>query len=172
MTLSIDFDFRREIQEFNFSLNHCYQCATCSGGCPVAKMTNGRYNPRKIIESAILGLRDKLIVKQEPNVWYCATCQKCVEQCPQRVELTEIFDHVKNICVMEGNYPEAYKLQGKSVFEQGLAVPFNPAILRRRQQLGLPEIQTVPIAEIQDLLIELGFDKIIHRESKKEGIGE
>ena len=163
MTLSIDYEFRKQIQQFDFSLNYCYQCSTCAGGCPVAKLTNGTYNPRKIIEEAILGLRELLIKKQEPSVWLCTTCQKCVEQCPQRVELTEIFNHIKNLCVKEGAYPEAFRSQGTSILENGLAVPFTPAILRRREQLGLPLVKIAPLSELQTLLKETGFDKIIQK---------
>ena len=93
----INFEFRNEVLAHNASLSYCYQCSTCSGGCPVALITDGKYNPRKIIEEAILGLQDKLVEKQEPNSWLCSTCQKCVELCPQKVELTEIFTLIKNI---------------------------------------------------------------------------
>ena len=167
MTLSINFDFRKQLHGYNLSLNYCFQCSTCSGGCPVAKITNGKYNPRKIIEMAILGLKDKLVNLQEPNVWLCATCQKCVEQCPQRVELTEIFDLIKNFCVREGKYPEAFKMQAISILENGLAVPFTGPILRRREQLNLPVIQTAPLPEIKKLLTETGLDKTIKYEWKK-----
>ena len=60
----INFEFRNEVLKYNASLSYCYQCSTCSGGCPVALLTNGKYNPRKIIEEAILGLQDKLVEKQ------------------------------------------------------------------------------------------------------------
>ena len=166
MTLTIDFEFRKEIRKHNFSLNYCYQCSTCSGGCPIARLTNGDYNPRKIIEEALLGLEEKLTKTQEPNIWLCSTCQKCVELCPQRVELTEIFNVIKNACVKKGNYPEAFKSQGISVLENGVAVPFTAPILRRREQLGLPVIDNNAVPEVQTLLKELGFDKLINYEWK------
>ena len=94
----INFEFRNEVLKHNASLSYCYQCSTCSGGCPVALITEGKYNPRKIIEEAILGLQEKLVNEQDPNPWLCSTCQKCVELCPQKVELTEIFTLIKNHC--------------------------------------------------------------------------
>ena len=57
----INFEFRNEVLKHNASLSYCYQCSTCSGGCPIALITNGEYNPRKIIEEAILGLEEKLV---------------------------------------------------------------------------------------------------------------
>jgi len=169
MGLSIDFDFRKYLQNHNFSLNYCFQCATCSGGCPIARITKGTYNPRKIIEEALLGLKGKLMESKDPNVWLCSTCQKCVELCPQKVELTEIFITIKNALVKSGTYPEAYKSQGIAVLEYGVAVPYTNPINRRREQLGLPKIEVTALPEIQTLLKELEFDKLIKYDWTKEG---
>ncbi len=157
----INFEFRNEVLKHNASLSYCYQCSTCSGGCPVALITNGKYNPRKIIEEAILGLQDKLVEKQEPNSWLCSTCQKCVELCPQKVELTEIFTLIKNLCFERGKVPDAFIAQGQAVLENGVAIPYSKAILTRREKLGLPTIKTAPIDEIKKILIETNFEKHI-----------
>ena len=158
---TINFDFRNEVLKHNASLSYCYQCSTCSGGCPVALITKGKYNPRKIIEEAILGLQDKLVEKQEPNSWLCSTCQKCVELCPQKVELTEIFTLIKNLCFEAGKVPDAFIAQGQAVLENGIAIPYSKAILTRREKLGLPEIKTAPVDEIKTILRETDFDKHI-----------
>ena len=157
----INFEFRNEVLKHNASLSYCYQCSTCSGGCPVALITNGKYNPRKIIEEAILGLKDKLVESQDPNPWLCSTCQKCVELCPQKVELTEIFILIKNRCFENHKYPEPFYLQGLSVLENGIAIPYSNAIVARRKTLGLPEIKTAPIEEIKTLMKATNFEKNI-----------
>jgi len=157
----INFEFRNEVLKHNASLSYCYQCSTCSGGCPVALITSGKYNPRKIIEEAILGLKDKLVEKQEPNLWLCSTCQKCVELCPQKVELTEIFTLIKNLCFERGNVPEAFITQGQSILENGVAIPYSKAILSRREKLGLPEIKTASVDEIKTILKETNFENRI-----------
>jgi heterodisulfide reductase subunit C len=172
MTLTINYEFREKFQRLNFSLNYCYQCATCSGGCPVAFLTQGSYNPRKIIEAALLGLEEKLIQQQEPNVWLCVTCQKCVELCPQGVALTEIFDHLKNYCVETGNIPTPYKDQATMILESGMAIPFSDAILKRRETLGLPQLKTAATSEIKTLMKETKFDKKIQYEWKSPEKGD
>jgi len=164
----INYEFRNEVLKHNASLNYCYQCSTCSGGCPVALATEGKYNPRKIIEEAILGLQDKLVEKQDPNPWLCSTCQKCVELCPQKVELTEIFTLIKNKCFEKGLYPEGFSAQGQAVFENSVAIPYSKAILTRREQLGLPVIKLAPIDEIKSILKETNFDKNILKGGVKE----
>ena len=161
---TINFDFRNEVLKHNASLSYCYQCSTCSGGCPVALITNGKYNPRKIIEEAILGLQEKLVEKQEPNPWLCSTCMTCVELCPQKVELTEIFILIKNRCFETGKVPDAFIAQGQSVLENGVAIPYSKAILTRRSKLGLPTIRTAPIEEIKTILKETKFENHIPQE--------
>ncbi len=159
----INFEFRNEVLKHNASLSYCYQCSTCSGGCPIALLTEGKYNPRLIIEEAILGLQDKLIEMQDPNLWLCSTCQKCVELCPQKVELTEIFTLIKNRCFEEGEVPSGFVSQGKAVLDNGVAIPFSNAILARRKKLGLPEIKTASVDEIKTLLKVTNFEYHITR---------
>ena len=160
----INFKFRNEVLKHNASLSYCYQCSTCSGGCPVALITNGKYNPRKIIEEAILGLQEKLIEMQDPNPWLCSTCQKCVEFCPQKVELTEIFTLIKNRCFERGNVPDGFIAQSQAVLHNGIAIPYSKAILTRREKLGLPLINTAPIKEIKTILKETNFENYIPKE--------
>jgi len=162
----INFKFRNEVLKHNASLSYCYQCSTCSGGCPVALITNGSYNPRKIIEEAILGLQKKLVELQEPNPWLCSTCQKCVELCSQKVELIEIFTLIKNKCFETGKVPEGFLSQGQAVLDNGIAIPYSKAILTRREKLGLPSIKTAPVEEIKTILKETNFDDHIPKEGE------
>ncbi len=171
--LKVDFEFRKEIVKEDFSLNYCYQCGTCSSACPVALATEGEYNPRKIIEESLLGLKELLIKDQKPNVWLCCTCQMCVEECPQNVFLTKIFDNLKNKIVQTGKYPEGFNAQGNAVLEYGLAIPLTPPIIRRREQLGLPIVESANIEEIRKLLVATDFEKKINTNGySKTGKGE
>ncbi len=159
----INFEFRNEVMKHNASLSYCYQCSTCSGGCPVALLTQGKYNPRMIIEEALLGLEDRLISAQDPNPWLCSTCQKCVELCPQKVELTEIFTLIKNKCFEKGTYPEAFYLQGQAVLENGVAIPYSKSIITRREKLGLPVVKTAPVDELKKIFQVTNFEANISR---------
>ncbi len=164
----VNFSKRNELINENLSLSYCYQCSTCAGACTVALKTAGKYNPRKIIELSLLGLEQRLFESQDINIWLCSTCQTCVEYCPQKVLLTEIFNTIKNNCAVKGLAPEAYYLQGKSIFNSGLAIPYSSAILRRRGKLNLPLIKTPNVEEIQSLLKEIDFDVKIISKTQKE----
>ena len=160
----INFKLRNEVLKHNASLSYCYQCSTCSGACPVALETQGKYNPRKIIEMAILGFIDKIIEEQQSSVWLCSTCQTCVELCPQNVELTEIFILIKNRSFDAGKVPEAFISQGKAILENGIAIPYSRATNSRRESMNLPEIKTAPVEEIQKIMRETKFEEKIPEE--------
>ena len=152
---TIDFDFRNQIiqNDIGSTLAYCYQCATCSGACPVAQVTNGRYNPRRLILDALLGLKEKIFGKEHIfDIWGCTVCDTCDEVCPQKVELTEIFTILKNMSVERGEAPDYYTTQASMILENGKAIPMQPAIERRREQLGLPKVLNPDVNEVQTIL--------------------
>jgi len=165
LTTTIDFEFRNQILETHNAktLSYCYQCGTCSGGCPVAQVTDGVYNPRRLIIESLLGLKEKLITQKVPDVWQCATCQKCVQQCPQDVELTEVFMLLRNLSTDRGLAPKGYYAQAKTIMTDGKAIPLQAAIARRRTQLGIPEAVQPNVDEVQAIMKETGFDQRIEK---------
>src|SRR5271157_2600652 len=56
----------------------CYQCGTCSGGCPSGRRTAMR--TRDLIRQALAGLDDELLTSD--LLWLCSTCYTCEERCP------------------------------------------------------------------------------------------
>lgn len=152
---TLDFDFRNQLikSELGDTLAYCYQCATCSGACPVAQVTEGRYNPRRLILDSLLGLKEKIFGPENAfNIWGCTMCDTCDEVCPQKVSLTEIFIILKNMSVQRGEAPEHYTMQASTVLETGKAIPMQSAIERRRGQLGLPDVMAPDVEEVQKLL--------------------
>ncbi|MBD3194783.1 MAG: 4Fe-4S dicluster domain-containing protein [Candidatus Lokiarchaeota archaeon] len=152
---TIDFEFRNQIiqNDIGSTLAYCYQCATCSGACPVAQVTQGRYNPRRLILDALLGLKERMFGPEHSfDIWGCTVCDTCDEVCPQKVELTEIFTILKNMSVERGEAPEYYTAQASTILEFGKAIPMQSAIERRRDQLGLPKILAPDAKEVQKIL--------------------
>ena len=69
---TIDYEFRNKIlgNDIGTTLAYCYQCATCSGACPVAQVTEGKYNPRRLILDSLLGLKEKIFGPENIfNIW-------------------------------------------------------------------------------------------------------
>ena len=146
-------------------LKYCYQCARCTDVCPVAKVTDGKYNPRPLIMNSFLGLKDTIFLGKENNfnIWGCTVCDTCDEICPQKIELTEIFTVLKNMSIKRGEGPDYYTTQATSIYESGKAIPMQSAIERRRDQLGLPKVEPPAVEEVQKLLNETKLNKIIEK---------
>ncbi|MBW1779527.1 MAG: 4Fe-4S dicluster domain-containing protein [Deltaproteobacteria bacterium] len=61
----------------------CWTCSTCDSECPVFN-TAGRLRPQKIVRMANLGFLEDLL--SLPEIWYCLTCKRCNQMCPNRVK--------------------------------------------------------------------------------------
>ncbi|MFX0069569.1 MAG: 4Fe-4S dicluster domain-containing protein [Candidatus Hermodarchaeota archaeon] len=165
--MSLDFEFRKQVMDFHIGsevIKYCYQCSRCTDNCPVSAVTidfysQGGYSPRANILNALLGYKDAIFGADKLAIWGCTVCDTCDEVCPQNIELTEVFSFLKNESAAKGEAPENIYGQAKAIFENGKAIPSQPAIERRRQQMGLPAVAAPDVNEIQSLLKNIGADK-------------
>ena len=161
-----------ELLKENPTIYPCIQCGTCTGYCPVSGISEGEYNPRQIIQYVLSGLKEKIYSEKKPNVWACTQCYSCVENCPQHVELPEMFISLKNKLAEQNEAPNEFLGEVKFVYDVGMAVPTQNAIIRRRKMLDLPTCPQYDLQEIQDLLDMVGLDKLVatpkEPEKKKE----
>lgn len=141
----------------NPSLYPCLQCGICTSECPVSKVTKGKYNPRRNILSALLGYKDLLLNGDDLVIWGCMICHMCDEVCPQNIELADLFMSLRIQSFALGKGPDSIIEQAKSIFDNAKAIPSQPAIERRRQELGLPAVSEPDISEVQTLLNNLGI---------------
>ncbi|TFG06829.1 MAG: 4Fe-4S dicluster domain-containing protein [Promethearchaeota archaeon] len=165
--MSIDFEFRKQVMDHHISadlIKYCYQCNRCTDNCPVSAVTLDfygveGYNPRSNILNALLGYKDSIFDAEDLVIWGCTVCDTCDEVCPQNIELTEIFTFLKNQSIARGKGPEFLYGQAKAIFDDAKAIPSQPAIERRRQQMGLPAVIPPDVSEVQTLLKNIGTDK-------------
>jgi len=165
--MSIDFEFRKQVMDYHVGsdlIKYCYQCSRCADNCPITKVTTDfygttGYNPRSNILNALLGYKDAIFMEDPLVIWGCTVCDTCDELCPQNIELTEIFTFLKNQSVEQGKGPEFIYSQAQAIFENAKAIPSQPAIERRREQLGLPTVAAPDVNELQTLLRNIGSDK-------------
>jgi heterodisulfide reductase subunit C len=155
----LDPSFKYEIasQSGGEHIMRCVQCATCSSGCPVASISE-KFNPRRIIRMAILGLKEKVI--KEDFVWYCAACYTCSERCPQDVRIPDLMSAIRNIATKEGYIHPAYKEQGRLICEMGRLYEVTDFENERRQKLGLPKVEGKN-DEIESIYTETGMKKVV-----------
>ncbi|GAB4308949.1 MAG: hypothetical protein Kow0069_07620 [Promethearchaeota archaeon] len=166
-------EFRRDVLDVfvHGATLYCYQCNVCTTECPVANTVGpDKYNPRRNILLAMSGL-DYMIFGADAdnfNVWGCTVCDTCDEKCPQKIELTAVFQLLKQVSVARGEAPSAILGQAKTVLEHGKAIPLMAAIERRRKAMNLPEPPRVAVEEVKTLLEAAGLPEVIAKAEKKE----
>ena len=143
----------------NPSLYPCLQCGICTAECPVSVATKGSYNPRRNILATLSGFKDFILEGEELVIWGCTTCHTCDEVCPQNIELTNLFTSLKNQSIAQNKGPDSVFKQTRAIFDNAKAIPSQPAMERRRQELGLPAVLKPDVSEIQTLLRNLGINK-------------
>jgi len=148
----VDFGFKSTLDAAIGGAGHswCFQCGACVGDCPAA-MYSERFNPRRIMLDAILGLADRLVTT-DSVVWECTNCCNCFEHCPQDVRPVEVIMAIKNMIHQAGQSPEKIGSLVGAVGKMGRTVIVTDLINKRRRELGLPDLPEPPVKELQEIL--------------------
>jgi heterodisulfide reductase subunit C len=74
------------------NLYGCYQCGTCSAGCPFIDEMD--LSPDEVIRYVIL---DRAEVLNSKTIWLCSSCFACAERCPRDINITKIMEALRQI---------------------------------------------------------------------------
>ena len=86
-------DLVKEVEELcGENLFCCYQCGTCSAGCPF--IDDMDLSPDEVIRYVIL---DKQEVLNSKTIWLCSSCFTCAERCPRDINITKIMEALRQI---------------------------------------------------------------------------
>ncbi len=135
------------------------------------------YKIRKFLEMEKLGLEndEDMMV---PFIFYCTTCYRCQDNCPQDVEIVDAVLQIREDAVHKGKMLESHKRVAQMLIEHGHAVPNNSAGKEKRKKLGLNEMPpTVQgsdkgLKEVRTLLELTGFNKLVAGEQCKDTVNE
>ncbi len=96
-------------------LKLCYQCGMCTGTCPWNLVRD--FVVRKIIRQGQLGLVDF----EDEDIWTCATCGACVQNCPRGVEIIDIMRAIRRAVVEFGigGVPDSLRITFKNMSGTG-----------------------------------------------------
>ncbi|MFZ3048704.1 MAG: 4Fe-4S dicluster domain-containing protein [Desulfatirhabdiaceae bacterium] len=88
----------------------CWTCGSCDGECPV-NIATGRLRPQRIVRLASLGFIEELL--DSPEIWYCLTCRRCLQICPNQVKPCDVINYARQEAVSRGivSYASARRLQ-------------------------------------------------------------
>ena len=145
------------------TVEHCFQCGTCTGGCPSGRRTP--YKIRQIVRKCLMGLKDEVI--SDPALWMCTTCYTCQERCPREIKIVEIVKMARNVAAQNGFMAPAHKATGSFVIKTGHGVPINDATKELRKRVGLDELPPTThsfpeaLEEIQKICEATGFNDLI-----------
>ena len=118
----IDKEFTQKFVDAGIeTVDHCFQCGTCGGGCPSGRRTP--YRVRQIVRKCLLGLKEEVI--SDPALWMCTTCYTCQERCPRSVKIVDIIKMARNEAAKAGYMADAHKATGSYVIKTGHGVPIN-----------------------------------------------
>lgn len=96
-----DTDGRRSIATAypEAGIDLCWTCGACDNGCPVHVAT-GRLSPQRNVRMAAYGLLAPLL--RRPDIWYCLSCRRCLQGCPNRVKPYALHRYLKNESFRQG----------------------------------------------------------------------
>jgi heterodisulfide reductase subunit C len=156
---SLDPNFKYEIAEVPGGENimSCFQCGTCSAVCPVGAKDE-RYDPRKIIRMALLGMRKEVL--SSDFLWLCSTCYSCHERCPQDVRITSLIEAMQSIAIKEGLVHESIKAGLDLLDKHGRMLEIDEFDNKVRAKFDLPQIEE-KVDETKTILEKTKIKKLV-----------
>ena len=146
-------------------IKSCFQCGTCTGGCPSGRRTAMR--TRALIRKALLGLE---AVLDDKDIWLCSTCYTCYSRCPRNIPVTDIIIKLRNLATQKGKILDSHKGLTHMLISTGHGVPLpdgdsNWSKLRESYNLDSrpPTTASHPeaVKDIQTLVKSLKFDDLV-----------
>lgn len=96
----------QEVEELcGENLFGCYQCGTCSAGCPFIEDMD--LAPDEVIRYVVL---DRVEVLNSKTIWLCSSCYTCAERCPRDINITKIMEALRQI-ILRKNIDQTYLIK-------------------------------------------------------------
>jgi heterodisulfide reductase subunit C len=140
-------------------ITNCFQCGTCTATCPV-RAIDDRYNPRKILRMALLGMKDRVL--SSDFIWLCSSCYQCYERCPQDVKITDVMTAIKNIAVKAGYVHPAYPNTAQILSDHGRLYEIGEFDNKLRKKAELPQLKE-DSETVKKILDMTGVDDLLAR---------
>ena len=116
---------RSEILESEFKeLLYCINCGACLNFCPVFHQLTMRYGSKHFggargVLGSFFEERDGAKEAFDNGAFYCTTCKMCKENCPARIDLSEMIKKLREKLADKGLQPKGVEEMMKNVREYG-----------------------------------------------------
>jgi len=99
-TKKLDSNFKYKIaqEEGGEGILKCFACGACTARCPEQKVKD-EWNPRVIIRKVLFGLKEEVL--SNDFIWICSDHYRCLEKCPQEVNVKGVMNTVRNERLLE-----------------------------------------------------------------------
>ena len=163
--------------EAGTSINLCYQCGKCTGGCPAAFAMD--YPPRQVIRLLQLGFVEEALNAE--SIWICASCETCSSRCPRGVDIASLMDTMRREALKRGKkdkrvaaFNKAFLFNVKNfgrTYEAGLLLQYNLTTgqLFKDMGLGLPMMQRGKVSVLPEKIKARDEMKKIFERAEKLG---
>lgn len=99
----VDFGFAAQISRLaDTSVSRCFQCQTCSNGCPFSQAMD--YRPNALMRLVQLGMREAALACS--TIWICVGCHTCSSACPMGIDIAAVMDALRQMA-LHGGVPVA-----------------------------------------------------------------
>jgi heterodisulfide reductase subunit C len=92
------FKFQIAKEEGGEGILKCFACGACTARCPEMDV-KPEWNARVIIRKALLGLKEEVLSSE--FFWICSAHFRCLEKCPQNVNVKEVMNAVRDARLVE-----------------------------------------------------------------------
>ncbi|MFH1402700.1 MAG: heterodisulfide reductase-related iron-sulfur binding cluster [Candidatus Altiarchaeota archaeon] len=139
-----------EVKKYFDYIDLVSHCEACRLECTEARITENsekKFDPLTIVEMVREGKLDEAI--QDPMIWHCLQCGKCLSRCPNNIGLKDFFLKLREIAVERGKAPEAVNLKMDMILTTGYGMRQNEMIRRR---LGMEPVKPADPEKIMKII--------------------
>ena len=141
-----DQEFLRRVKsEAGTTLDHCYQCYTCSNSCPIAYAMD--YYPNQLIHMVRLGLKERVL--RSKTIWLCVSCETCATRCPNEIEVVRLMDVLRREALRTGvktpvdEIPQFHRMFIREVQKRGRIFELGFLMRYKLKTGGLLSLQSI-----------------------------
>jgi heterodisulfide reductase subunit C len=139
----VDASFAQQVRDLSSEpLDRCYQCFTCTLGCPVSRYMD--FHPDQIIRMVQLGLKQQVLTSEA--IWVCLGCETCVARCPNEIDILKVMDTLRETAIRENVDGKDKKIQQ---FHKAFLYPIK--LFGKQYELGLIAFLILKTLDFGDL---------------------